>query len=97
MLEQVVLPSSVMLGNAKESLTALPFAMLFAGEPAYSTLPKYALAEELRYNPEFQINDETRLNMTMAGQTSTSTRKSTGTGFLNQTDYDDDSVADESY
>jgi len=93
MQEQTILPS-MMLGNTNEVLTTLPFAMLFASEPAYLTLPKDLLPEDFRYNPEFQVNDETRLNTIMAGQTSTSIRRSTRSTWMQPTE-DDDAVGDE--
>ncbi|MGB8689200.1 MAG: hypothetical protein WCD53_17930 [Microcoleus sp.] len=73
----------------------IPFAMFFAVEPAFTTISSNILDEELHYNPNLQINDETRFSLIVGGQTSTSVRRSTNTGPFGG-DKDDDSKADES-
>lgn len=87
------------LGTQEKCSDKLPFAMLFAVEPAFTSIPEEILQEELRYNPILQINDETRLNLIVGGQTSTSVRRSTNTGSLpipGTGDRDDDTMGDES-
>lgn len=83
------------LGTQPSCPQKLPFAMFFAVEPAFISIDKQVLETELRYNPEFQINDESRLNLIVGGQTSTSIKKSTASGTFMGKD-DDDSVQDES-
>jgi hypothetical protein len=83
------------LGTQEKTSDKLPFAMLFAVEPAFTSIPKESLEQELRYNPVLQINDETLLNLIVAGQTSTSIKRSTNTGMLNG-DSDEDTMGDES-
>ena len=83
------------LGTQEKCPQKMPFAMYFAGEPAFTTISKQILQEELRYNPIYQINEESRLNLIVAGQTSSSVRSSTTTGWLGGRD-DDDSMGDES-
>ncbi|BAI93375.1 hypothetical protein NIES39_O01240 [Arthrospira platensis NIES-39] len=67
--------------------------MLFAVEPAFTSIPKESLEQELCYNPVLQINNETQLNLIVGGQTSTSLKRSTGTGFFE--DSDEDTMGDE--
>lgn len=83
------------LGAEVKSTQKLPFAMFFAVEPAFKSIDPKVLEAELRYNPEFQINEESRLNLIVGGQTSTSLRKSTNTGGI-LGDNDEDSMGDES-
>ena len=85
------------LGTQEKCPEKLPFAMFFAVEPAFTTIPEKILDEELHYNPNLQINDETRLSLIVGGQTSTSLKKCTLTGFGDQArDRDEDSAGDES-
>ncbi len=83
------------LGLQEKCPQNVPFAMFFAVEPAFTTIPEKILEEELHYNPNLQINDETRLSLIVGGQTSTSIRKSTNTGPFGG-DKDDDTQGDES-
>ena len=83
------------LGTQEKCPQRLPFAMYFAGEPAFTSISKEILQEELRYNPIYQINEESRLNLIVAGQTSSSVKRSTNTGPLGG-DRDDDTMGDES-
>lgn len=83
------------LGSQKNISNKLPFAMFFAGEPAFTSIPKELLDQELCYNPILQINNETQLNMIVGGQTSTSMKRSTNTGTFGM-DSDDDTMGDES-
>jgi len=83
------------LGTQEKCSDKLPFAMLFAVEPAFTSISKEVLEEEIHYNPVFQVNDESRLHLIVGGQTSTCQRQSTGTGFLGL-DYDSDTMQDES-
>ena len=83
------------LGFQEKTSEKLPFAMFFAGEPAFTSIPKESLEQELRYNPVLQINDETQLNLIVGGQTSTSMKRSTNTGTFGN-DSDDDTMGDES-
>ncbi|MDJ1168491.1 hypothetical protein PMG71_03515 [Roseofilum sp. BLCC_M154] len=88
-----------MLGTEEKCSEKLPFAMLFAVEPAFTSISSEVLEKELRYNPELQINEESQLSLIVAGQTSTSVRRSTNTGSLpipGTGDSDDDSMGDES-
>ena len=65
-------------------------------EPAFTSISEEALEEELRYNAMFQVNDESRLALTLGGSTSTSIiRGCTTTGEFPVRD-DDDSMGDES-
>lgn len=84
------------LGNQKNTSDKLPFAMFFAGEPAFTSIPKELLDQELCYDPVLQINKETQLNVIVGGQTSTSMKRSTNTGLLGAGDSDDDTMGDES-
>lgn len=83
-----------MLGTEEKCSEKLPFAMLFAVEPAFTSISSEVLEQELRYNPKLQINEESQLNLIVAGQTSTSIKRSTNTGLYS--DSDDDSQGDES-
>lgn len=85
------------LGAQEKCPEKLPFAMFFAVEPAFTTISEKILDEELHYDPNLQINNETRLSLIVGGQTSTSVRKSTNTGVgpFGQ-DKDDDTKQDES-
>lgn len=83
------------LGTQKETSDKLPFAMLFAVEPAFTSIPQELLEQELCYNAMLQINEETQLNLIVGGQTSTSMRKSTTSGVFAGKD-DDDNMNDES-
>lgn len=77
----------------------LPLAMQFAVEPAFLTVPSEVLLAELDYNPVLQINNQSTTNHILAGQTSTSVRRSTTTYKYNPiwgTEDDDDSAGDES-
>lgn len=83
------------LGTQEKTSDQLPFAMLFAVEPAFTSISQELLEQELRYNAVLQINDESQLNLIVAGQTSTSMRRSTTSGVLAGKD-DDDNMNDES-
>ncbi|MDE5119015.1 MAG: hypothetical protein O4965_02145 [Trichodesmium sp. St19_bin1] len=85
------------LGTQEKCSDKLPFAMLFAVEPAFTSISKEVLEEEIHYNPVFQVNDESRLHLIVGGQTSTCQRQSTGTGILGAGDSDPDTMQDESY
>jgi len=85
------------LGVQEKTSDKLPFAMFFAVEPAFTSIPKELLERELGYNPVLQINEESQLNLIVGGQTSTSLRRSTNTmGDLALGDSDEDSMGDES-
>ncbi|NEO52685.1 MAG: hypothetical protein F6K54_06095 [Okeania sp. SIO3B5] len=84
------------LGTQEKCSDKLPFAMLFAVEPAFTSIPKEVLQEKISYNPVFQVNDESRLHLIVGGQTSTCQRESTETGILGW-DSDSDTMQDESY
>lgn len=87
------------LGTQEKCSEKLPFAMFFAVEPAFTSISEEALEEELRYNPMFQVNDESRLHLIVGGPTSTSVKRSTNTGTLpipGTGDKDDDTMGDES-
>lgn len=83
------------LGFQEKVSDKLPFAMLFAVEPAFTSIPQESLEQKLRYNPVLQLNDESQLNLIVGGQTSTSIKRSTNTGLL-YADSDDDTMGDES-
>ncbi|TVU52228.1 MAG: hypothetical protein EA414_18650 [Arthrospira sp. PLM2.Bin9] len=84
------------LGVQEKTSDKLPFAMLFAVEPAFTSIPKESLEQELCYNPVLQINNETQLNLIVGGQTSTSMKLSTNTGMFGLGDEDEDTMGDES-
>lgn len=82
------------LGNQNNCYHQMPFAMFFAVEPAFTSISTQDVKEDLRYNPLFQVNDESRLAITLGGSTSTSIK---GTTFTNHIFVDDDdSMGDES-
>ena len=83
------------LGTQEKCSDKLPFAMLFAVEPAFTSISKEVLEEEIHYNPVFQVNDESRLHLIVGGQTSTCQKSSTSTGLWG--DSDPDTMQDESY
>lgn len=84
------------LGVQEKTSDKLPFAMLFAVEPAFTSIPQELLEQELCYNAVLQINEETQLNLIVGGQTSTSMKKSTQTGGVFGGKDDDDNMNDES-
>ncbi|MEQ9354724.1 hypothetical protein [Coleofasciculus chthonoplastes] len=85
------------LGFQEKVSDKLPFAMLFAVEPAFTSIPQELLEQKLCYNAVLQINEESQLNLIVGGQTSTSMRQSTTTGIIwwDSKD-DDDNMNDES-
>ncbi|AMW30636.1 hypothetical protein [Arthrospira platensis] len=84
------------LGTQKNCSHQMPFAMLFAVEPAFTSISEEYGQENLCYNARFQINEETQLASISGVLNSTSIKKSTNSGLIIwHGDKDDDNVADE--
>lgn len=82
------------LGAQEKCPQNVPFAMFFAVEPAFATIPEKTLEQEVRYNPALQINDESQLGLIVGGKTTTSVKRSTNTGPLRGDRDDDTHISD---